>query len=743
MAKVREKMPREQHSVLYRYLRSYLLVFSLPLMLSLLLMSYYTNLYREEIIDNHYEQIKQIGITIDSQIEQVGNAFLQISSDTAAVPGTLEKGLEQIRASKEFSIIRQGNMAIHELIYFQKNIPCAISSRLVIDLGTIDKFHMHYPLWPKEQMISDIYTARTRYWRPFEWVENGPLQKREVMTGIFPMPVTGKYNAGVLLVQIEKGVFERLVGVDTYASGSLAIYSRGGVPLYHSDELPWGELLADYGWAGDFRSFEKDGYFITQVRSQNSDWYYLHAFPLKQAMSKVERWQLLLTVFTLGVLAMGFVLIYMTTMHNYRPVKELQRLISASDLSVTPVKDEIALAKLAITHLNGLSAALEEKLTVSQPHIYGALFLELLQGRYASVQEFNARGAAYGLTLRGRGVFAVAVLCAQAPEKLCEHMQSLLNKTYDIHPLSIGREDQQIFLCAREDADAGQVLADFGRLAGLLAKDGAPGVCIGISNETQDLRNVYRACVEALVAMGHATPLRQPVCLFARDDFRYSLYYPFAELDVLRNSLEQGDSEHFTDIFDSLYDYVENLDAASFIRPCVSYEIINCLLRVVLRHNQNVFPLEIMEKYSTLSLDRTLDHSEATLDVMRTLRDQVLSAWGREAAMAISDLDKIRHFVELHYRQRDFSAQMVADYMGMSLSALSTFFKKETKMTLSQFVTTKKMNYITDLLRHTDMSTGEIADLAGYASPSSFIRKFKQYMGMTPGEYKKAHERRA
>ncbi len=57
-----------------------------------------------------------------------------------------------------------------------------------------------------------------------------------------------------------------------------------------------------------------------------------------------------------------------------------------------------------------------------------------------------------------------------------------------------------------------------------------------------------------------------------------------------------------------------------------------------------------------------------------------------------------------------------------------------------QFITEHKMNYAMELLRTTALPLTAISEKTGYSTPSSFIRKFKQYTGMTPGEYKKIHD---
>ena len=60
-------------------------------------------------------------------------------------------------------------------------------------------------------------------------------------------------------------------------------------------------------------------------------------------------------------------------------------------------------------------------------------------------------------------------------------------------------------------------------------------------------------------------------------------------------------------------------------------------------------------------------------------------------------------------------------------------------MTPSQYIETLKMNLAANLLLQSDLPINEIANAAAYTSTSSFIRKFRQYMGITPGEYRRIY----
>ena len=78
----------------------------------------------------------------------------------------------------------------------------------------------------------------------------------------------------------------------------------------------------------------------------------------------------------------------------------------------------------------------------------------------------------------------------------------------------------------------------------------------------------------------------------------------------------------------------------------------------------------------------------------------------------------------------------MAQDLFLSRSYLSTKFKKETGMTLSQYIQEQKIEKAKSLLKTTDRSILEIATYLGFSSQGYFQNVFKKLTGMTPKEYR-------
>ena len=91
----------------------------------------------------------------------------------------------------------------------------------------------------------------------------------------------------------------------------------------------------------------------------------------------------------------------------------------------------------------------------------------------------------------------------------------------------------------------------------------------------------------------------------------------------------------------------------------------------------------------------------------------------------------IRHHLSDAIKTEDISTSLF-----MSRSHLSTRFKSETGMNLTEYIRYIKISEAKHLLKHTDKSLLLISNYLGYSSQSHFTRTFKKMTGMSPMEYR-------
>jgi len=78
----------------------------------------------------------------------------------------------------------------------------------------------------------------------------------------------------------------------------------------------------------------------------------------------------------------------------------------------------------------------------------------------------------------------------------------------------------------------------------------------------------------------------------------------------------------------------------------------------------------------------------------------------------------------------------IAEYFGKSRGGITTEFKRQTGMNLSDFIKLKKIQEAQELLYETNQSLAMISNYLGFSSQSHFTRVFKEITGITPKEYR-------
>ena len=95
----------------------------------------------------------------------------------------------------------------------------------------------------------------------------------------------------------------------------------------------------------------------------------------------------------------------------------------------------------------------------------------------------------------------------------------------------------------------------------------------------------------------------------------------------------------------------------------------------------------------------------------------------------------VANYVRRHLSE-SISVDAMAEELYLSRPYLSSKFKRETGLTLTDYILREKTEEAKRLLRYSDKSASAIASYLGFSSHGHFIKVFKKYAGLTPQEYR-------
>ena len=104
-------------------------------------------------------------------------------------------------------------------------------------------------------------------------------------------------------------------------------------------------------------------------------------------------------------------------------------------------------------------------------------------------------------------------------------------------------------------------------------------------------------------------------------------------------------------------------------------------------------------------------------------------------------LERILEFIRKNLSDENLSVNGIAEQMGVSPSHLSRYFKHQMGNGVLEYIHQSRVNLAKDLLKNApEIKIRDVAARSGFCNITTFIRVFKKYEGVTPGQYREALE---
>ncbi len=111
----------------------------------------------------------------------------------------------------------------------------------------------------------------------------------------------------------------------------------------------------------------------------------------------------------------------------------------------------------------------------------------------------------------------------------------------------------------------------------------------------------------------------------------------------------------------------------------------------------------------------------------------------KEKRHTSSYTERCKDYIYGHYREKIYLDD-IADTLGISSSYLSRLFKKETGISLQDFINDVRVEKAANLLVYSKEPLAKIAEYVNFPTQSYFGKIFKQKLQMTPKQYRELHK---
>jgi two-component system response regulator YesN len=99
-------------------------------------------------------------------------------------------------------------------------------------------------------------------------------------------------------------------------------------------------------------------------------------------------------------------------------------------------------------------------------------------------------------------------------------------------------------------------------------------------------------------------------------------------------------------------------------------------------------------------------------------------------------------FIGKHYVE-PLRVEQVAAVVGLTQNEFSRLFRKQQRTTFEQYVVDLRLERAKQLLSSTELNATRVAELCGFHSSQYFSRVFRNKLGVTPLDYRRAAPRTA
>jgi len=125
------------------------------------------------------------------------------------------------------------------------------------------------------------------------------------------------------------------------------------------------------------------------------------------------------------------------------------------------------------------------------------------------------------------------------------------------------------------------------------------------------------------------------------------------------------------------------------------------------------------------------------LDVVRTLCE-ACSAYKSSVDTLVQ---RVKRYVDENYADSSLTLNSIANSIGFNASYLSSAFGKGNDLSLSSYITEKRIKKACDLLVFSDYKVFSIAQAVGYQNQTYFSTRFKEITGCSPSQYREQYRR--
>lgn len=748
--------PSKRTSNLFRkYLLSYSLIFMLPfLILGGLVYWFFIDTFQHEVLANNTNQMELTRSVIDDRIAQLHTISTQITLNQEL---RFNRALEDpmvarstIASLKNFAVT---NKFINEIFLYVHGDQHILSSTSSLPITTMNKFLYAYPNWKTQDFIDALTSSKYPSVRPAETMiaDTSKSEQKQVVTFIYPLSFDGVSTNRTLLIQVNEDYFTNLMtdSNDKYAHYSFILDDQNRTIASNISNTQINirnisPLIQGNNPVKQTVSLQNKTYILSYVKSKETSWTYITLIPNEQVLQKVTSVKLLFLYTITIILLIGTVVILALMKMNYQPLQQLIRYTENIGGATGTTRNDLESVKGTLDYLNTQNQQLNTKVENHAEAARNFFIFQLLKGGFRSSDELCQKAMQLGYDWAiAKSAFQVATFHLHQVNYAFDERESwgsISELAIPSHIQVFARNDleqNKIIVLFMFDTQITSITLEIEAVKVTLQMQSKGYVTLGLGHIYYSPEQIPTSYLESLAAVDYRYVLGAGQTIHY-DDIRFtSPESPIIKIesDKLRNFLKQGNVTALEKYLEELIVKMKSSNMPVSSAKIICLEIIYCVLDTVeeMSKTMNIVTSKFPDVYHLSSLE-TIDELVTTVTLISTEISNLLNQKSHSKTLTLTE--QLKQYVHQNCYDPEFSVVAMAAKFGMSQAYLSQYFKEHTGSTITEFETALKIERAQQLLKTTKMPVKDIALEVGYYSVNSFLRRFKQVTGVTPGDYR-------
>ncbi|MFL2106327.1 helix-turn-helix domain-containing protein [Desemzia sp. FAM 23991] len=746
------------------YFGSYLLVFSIPFIISLIAVNIiYVRSIREELTSANQTSLEQASLQLDEQIMEMDSVGNQINYTRDFVPHSLSKK-EEYREYVERLRMYDNSIRSTKGIYIIINDhPTVFSSKGTMSLEALMNNTSDFNITEKDRLMEEImHPTENASVYTLDRFSGSNLSNNKIVYYTMPLEGTSpEYEYGVILFVMNmdplKANLKAMGNEDERISfvadkkGSL-LFSNGEISkVSQSDILNKMPVIMN----NETIQINQKNFTLNSHSNSITSWTIVSLIETVRFYRPLYRvlFIFIAAAVLLSLVGMGVSFYFATK--NYRPIKRLTSTFSSEE---DKISDEWMFIQTNVKRTRSEYNLLNRLMNEQAPIVRNSALLNLIEGKYLQDDKFINGLKDIGINFPFP-LFAILIL--ELGEKSVEtkniiNIEKIVQKLikteenldcYIVEATVPHFKNNQIFVILNMEEDN---KAHWNKTISFikekiesedLPKNEAWKFAVGNAYESvTKIKNSYIEASSTLEQLNSSSSKTSSIMFFKEVSQKNGItnptdmiHYPNEEMLVLMQSMKQGNKETALETVESLFYKIEQYAYQAIATQAVVADVFNTVFKLAI-------DLEIDDYYKQALQLSNFSNTKETKEVLNSIVISICNNINeRQKTESIKAEQRVVQFIYQNYDSPDISLERIASENNISISYASKLIKEETGKSFSNTIQVLRMGRFKELLLTTKEPIQELVKKIGYYDVSNFTRKFRKENGITPGEYRKRY----